>query len=88
MKYILALFCVVSLSSCTINTVSEDWLRQWLGKTKRDVEMDFGEPVFCKPDTGGGEVCEWEQYRARWNDTLILRMYFNKNGRCTEISTR
>lgn len=87
MKYFLLLFCVISLSSCTINSVSEDWLRQWLGKTKRDIEMDFGEPKFCKPD-GAGEVCEFEQYRPRWRDTLILRMYFDKNGRCTEIATR
>lgn len=82
----LSIMLIIGLSSCTINTVSEDWLRQWLGKEKRDIEMDFGEPDFCKPDKYG-EVCEFSQYRKRWNDTLHLRFYFNKSGKCTEITT-
>lgn len=86
MKYWIVLFCVVLLSSCTINTVDEDYLRSLLGKEKREIEMQFGEPKFCKPDKYG-EVCEFEEYRQRWNDILHLRVYFNKDGKCSQIST-
>lgn len=86
MKRWIVLFCVVLLSSCTINTVDEDYLRSLLGKEKREIEMQFGEPDFCKPDKYG-EMCQFSEYRKRWKDTLYLRVYFNTEGKCTQIST-
>lgn len=83
---ILSIVLIISLSSCTINTVDDEYLKQWLGKEKRDIEMDLGEPDFCKPDKYG-EVCEFSKYRPRWRDTLHLRFYFNNQGICTTIST-
>lgn len=84
--FVLSILLMVSLSSCTVQTVDESYLRSLLGKEKREIEMEFGEPRFCKPDKYG-EVCEFEEYRQRWNDILHLRVYFNKDGKCSQIST-
>jgi len=81
MKILIAIIATLTIASCNPYASQLD---AQLGRTKRVIEMNNGEPQYIKPDINNGTVYIYT-YDGFFNEK---RFYFNSDGICYYIITR